>query len=463
MSEVIAAVSTAPGEGGISVIRLSGSGSVGVVDRFFSSRRSLADTPARYMTLGSIVISAESGGGIVDQVLAVRFEQGASYTGEESAEVHCHGGFAASARCMELFLSGGARLAEPGEFTKRAFLSGRIDLAQAEAVLAVVRASGDATLSAAGRALQGELSLRIHKLMSMLTALRAELEVRIDYPEEVDAFDMHGLLHDIGELCDSARELTERCRVGMTLRDGLGVAIIGRPNVGKSSLLNLLAGEERAIVTDMPGTTRDTIDAVTIHRGLVMRFTDTAGIRESDDEIERIGVERSLAAIGGADICIVVLDSSSQLTDEDREIISRVTADKGKFALLILNKCDLVRESSVAALADSFDSVGSDVRVVETSAVTGEGLSALKDALFDLALGGSPIEGSYAATARMTEALAGAVRCMEEAMDVIRVAALPDVVGSLLGEAAMYLASPLGIDASEELIDTVFSSFCVGK
>ena len=463
MSDIIAAVSTAPGEGGISVIRLSGCGAVETVDRFFRSRRRLKDSPARYMTLGNIVSPAPDGENTVDQVLVVRFDEGASYTGEESAEVHCHGGFAASARCMELFISGGARLALPGEFTKRAFLSGRIDLAQAEAVMGVVRASSDAALLASGRSLQGGLSERLRTLLDSLTSLRAELEARMDYPEEVDGLDISALSHSLADISASAADLVQRCRVGMTLKDGLSVAIIGRPNVGKSSLLNALAGEERAIVTDTPGTTRDTVEAAALHRGLLMRFTDTAGIRESGDQAELMGVARSLEAMKGADIALVVLDSSGVLSDEDRDIIGRAAELQGRRVLIALNKQDLCSSKAEAEIKDHLDRAKIDIKIVKTSALTGGGVSGLKDVLFDMALGGSPLEGSYAATARMTEALSNAVRCMDEAMYALDEEALPDAAGSLLAEAAIYLASPLGADASEELIDSVFSSFCVGK
>lgn len=459
VSDIIAAVSTAPGEGGISVIRLSGEGSVGLTDQFFRAKRTLAESSARHLTLGSIVMQNECGAESVDQVLAVRFEAGASYTGEESAEIHCHGGFAASARCMELLLSAGARLALPGEFTKRAFLSGRIDLTQAEAVLSVVRASSDAALLAAGRSLQGELSARLRKLLTALTELRAEFEVRMDYPEDTDEPNMSGLSQRLSEVRKTAQETAERCRIGMTLKDGLRVAIVGRPNVGKSSLLNAITGESRAIVTDRPGTTRDTIEAATLHKGLLMRFTDTAGIRESSDEIERLGVARSVEAISGADICLVVLDSTLPLSDEERDIISGISEKQGKLLLIALNKRDL---SNKAPLNLSKE-LSAAVAITETSALTGDGISELKDALFESALGGSPLDGSYAATARITEALLSAVRCMDEALHALEEEELPDAAGSLLAEAAMYLASPLGADASEELIDTVFSSFCVGK
>lgn len=462
MDDIIAAVATAWGESAIAVIRLSGPGSVALVDTFFAGRHSLEESPPRHMTLGNITEAGNGRIAVLDQVLAVRFDKGASYTGEESVEVHCHGGSAAVQKCMEIFLKAGARLAFPGEFTKRAFLSGRIDLAQAEAVIGVIRAQSDAALQSANRSLQGELSRRLRILMNALTGFRAGLEVRLDYPEEVDDHDTAEILEGLKNVREKTRSLVDRCRVGVMLRNGLGVAILGRPNVGKSSLLNALAGEERAIVTEIPGTTRDTVDTSIVHRGLAIRIIDTAGIRESHDVIESIGIERSLAAMSGADLCLLVLDSSVPVSEADKEVWNRAAAKSGKPVILVLNKCDQPRVTDKED-AEFLALPGQAARIVKVSARTGAGLSLLKDAIFDLALGDASVEESYAATERMVEALLHAFRCMEEAETAIREDIGVDVAGSLLAEASSYLAAPLGADATEELLDTIFSTFCVGK
>ncbi|MDR3355458.1 MAG: tRNA uridine-5-carboxymethylaminomethyl(34) synthesis GTPase MnmE, partial [Synergistaceae bacterium] len=381
MNDIIAAVATALGESAISIVRLSGAGSTELVDRFFSGAPGagrLLCAPPRRMTLGWIVSGAEA----ADEVLAVRFEERSSYTGEESVEVHCHGGILAARRVIEILLAAGARMALPGEFTKRAFLSGRIDLAQAEAVSSVIRAASDAALLSACRSLNGGLSERVRELMDALTSLRARIEAKLDYPDEVDEHDEAEVLHEMSRIRDRAADLLRRCRVGLVLNNGVNVAILGRPNVGKSSLLNSLLGEERVIVTDVPGTTRDTVDAFMEHRGIRIRFVDTAGIRTTDDAVERAGVERAMAAMRAADIRILVLDSSAGVSDDDRDIAMSLC---GENSMLAINKSDLPSRLSAEAVAG----LGTFAATVKISALTGEGLDKLKDSIFEFSLGDS--------------------------------------------------------------------------
>ncbi len=455
MDDVIAAIGTAWGEAAIAVVRLSGGGCVALLDGVFRGRRPLSCEPPRRMALGRIA----DGDVLVDQVLAVRFPHGASYTGEESCEVHCHGGLAAARRCMDLLLRAGARVALPGEFTKRAFLSGRIDLAQAEAVLGVIRAKSDAALAASNRSLQGELSARLRALMDDLTHLRASLEVRLDYPEEVDGVESGEIAGEVARIADVARALGERCRVGLLLKNGAAVSICGPPNAGKSSLLNALLGEERAIVTALPGTTRDTVDAPLVHRGVPLRLVDTAGIREANDEIERIGIERSRRAMEGADLRLLVLDASAPPTAEAAALADGLY---GRPALLVLNKSDLPSVLSDADVED-FSRRGAFASVLRVSAWRGEGIAALKDALVDALLGGSAPDDGYAATERMVDALASALACLREAEEALARGEGIDVAGSLLADASAFLGAPLGADATEELLDSIFANFCVGK
>ena len=458
-ADIIAAVATAWGEAAIAVLRVSGSGSVAMADGFFSGKKTIAGSPPRYMALGSIIDRSPSGGSkVIDQVLAVRFENGLSYTGEESVEIHCHGGIAAVQKCLELFMDAGARLALPGEFTKRAFLSGRMDLAQVEAVQSVIRSKSDAALLASGRSLQWELSSRLRTLMDSLTALRASLEVRIDYPEEIEDQETHEIYEGISKIREDALELAERCRIGVMLSNGLRVAIVGRPNVGKSALLNALVGEGRAIVADMPGTTRDTVNAFTIWRGLTLEFVDTAGIRRTADNIESMGVERSLKAMEGADLCVLVIDSSALTgnpAEEDIEIVSAVP----KPAVLALNKSDL--QSAPRETEKIFS--GGFARSVRTSALLGDGVAELKDAIFELAVGGAAVEEGYAATERMVDAIKKAARYIDDAGVALKNSAGVDVAGSMLAEASDAIAAQLGADAGEELLESIFSTFCVGK
>jgi tRNA modification GTPase len=404
------------------------------------------------MTLGWVV----SDGKAADEVLAVRFKERSSYTGEESVEIHCHGGILAARRVLEILLAAGARMALPGEFTKRAFLSGRIDLAQAEAVSGVIRAASDAALLSACRSLGGGLSERARVLMDALTSLRARIEAKLDYPDEVDEHDETEVMNEMSRIRDAAADLLRRCRVGLVLNSGIDAAILGRPNVGKSSLLNSLTGEKRAIVTDVPGTTRDTVDAFIEHGGLRIRFVDTAGIRAAGDAVEREGVERAMAAMRGADIRIMVLDSSAGISDDDRLIASSLC---GGNSMLAVNKSDLPSRLSIEDAAG----LGAFSAVIRTSALTGEGLDKLKDSILELSVGDlAPAEG-YAATSRMVEALRGAVSCVDAAASALRDSAGIDAACALLADAAALVAALLGVDATEDLIDRIFSDFCVGK
>jgi tRNA modification GTPase len=455
--DVIAAVATAWGEAAIAVIRMSGRGALALADNFFRGVRPLSLEPARRMVLGNMTDDED----VVDQVLAVRFERGNSYTGEESVEIHCHGGMSAARRCLGLFVSRGARVALPGEFTKRAFLSGRIDLAQAEAVLGVIRARSDAELASSGRALQGELSARVRELSRELTSLLAEIEARIDFPDDVDGDEYAEKGNAAAAVGEKISALLERCRVGMTLRNGVRVAIVGKPNAGKSSLLNAMLGSDRAIVTDIPGTTRDTLDAVLIHGGLSVTLVDTAGIRDSvpasqEGVIESIGVERSRGAVKDADLCLLVADVSSPLTGED---FAASEAAFGKPVILAANKNDL--ESAVTD--DELESMGNFTAILRVSSVTGEGVSGLKDAIFEEALGSASPSDGMMATERMVRALEEAARRARDAGEILGTSAYMDVAGSLLMEASSFLSAPLGTDASEELLDEIFSAFCIGK
>ncbi|MDR1137647.1 MAG: tRNA uridine-5-carboxymethylaminomethyl(34) synthesis GTPase MnmE [Synergistaceae bacterium] len=455
--DIIAAVATAWGEAAIAVVRMSGAGSSALADNFFRGARPLSLEPARRMVLGNIADGAD----VVDQVLAVRFEHGSSYTGEESVEVHCHGGMCAARRCLELFMKGGARIALPGEFTKRSFLSGRIDLAQAEAVLGVIRARSDAELASSGRALQGELSVCVKELSGELTSLLAGIEAVIDFPDDVDGAEYAEMEDAVTAAREKTIALLERCHVGMTLRNGVRVAIVGRPNTGKSSLMNAMLESDRAIVTDIPGTTRDTLDAVLVHGGLSVTLVDTAGMRESVPAscagvIESIGAERSRNAIKGADFCLLVADVSAPLTGED---FAAAEAALERPAILAANKNDLRR----VLMDEELGTLGNFAARLHVSALTGEGITDLKDAIFEAALGSSSPSDGMMATGRMINAMEEAARRMDEAIHILGTSRCMDAAGSLLMEAAEFLSAPLGADAAEDLLDEIFSAFCIGK
>jgi len=294
-----------------------------------------------------------------------------------------------------------------------------------------------------------------------LTALRAEIEARIDFPEDVDGDEYAGYARAISDVLRETSSLLERCRIGLVLRNGARVAIVGRPNVGKSSLMNAMLGRDRAIVTDIPGTTRDTLDEVLVHGGLSITLVDTAGMRDLDaasgaDMIESIGVERSRRAIIGADFCVLVVDASTPLTDEDE---SSARAALEKPTILAANKSDMPRAVSGVEL----DALGHFLASVKISALTGEGIEGLKDSITEAALGSASPSDAMMATERMVGALEDAAKRMEEAKAAALNSRGADVAGSLLAEAAEFIASPLGNDASEELLDAIFSTFCVGK
>ena len=423
--DIIAAQATAWGEGGIAIVRLSGEGCARLAGEIFRGRHPFEEQPPRYMALGSL---RTRGGETFDEALAVRFPRGASYTGEESAEIHCHGGTLAAQKCVEELCALGARLAEPGEFTRRAFVNGRIDLAQAEAVLGIIKARSDEALKASARSLQGGLTAEIKKFMDELTELAAALEVDLDFPEEGEGFISRGesetRIKDLAARCAS---LVSKCRAGMLLREGARVAIIGRPNVGKSSLLNALLEENRAIVTAIPGTTRDSIEETFIYKGLPVRIIDTAGIREACDEAEAIGVSRSLKAMEEADVVLWVIDGS------EPDLSCGVGGEE-------------LRPPSGTI-----------------SAAKGAGIEELKEIVFRRVSGGGALAGGYAVTARQMECLTEAGKAIDEAAASLEAGAGSDATIACVAEARAALSSLLGLDAAEDLLDKVFGSFCVGK
>lgn len=450
--EIITALATAWGEGGIAIVRVSGEGCASLVDKMFRAKRRFSEQPARYMALGTL---HAKDGTLFDEVLAVRFERGNSYTGEESAEIHCHGGALSAQRCVEELCTLGARMALPGEFTRRAFVNGRIDLAQAEAVAGIIKARSDEALAASARSLQGSFTEQIRGLMDSLTELTAALEVDLDFPEEGEGFITDGESAErIKKLSGRCEELLSGCRSGMLLRDGVRAAIIGRPNVGKSSLLNALLAENRAIVTATPGTTRDSIEETFIYKGLPVRIIDTAGIRATEDEIEAIGVRRSLKSMAEADIILRVIDSSESAAEDE---IGPLSAEKKQ--IVILNKNDLPTRTTEADVEALFPRCPR----ISISAADGTGVDELKELIVRTALSGGSVSGGCSVTARQVECLSRTKEAVEAAGEALFSDLGDDLVLSCLAEARGQLSSLLGLDASEELLDKIFGSFCVGK
>ncbi|NLY55242.1 MAG: tRNA uridine-5-carboxymethylaminomethyl(34) synthesis GTPase MnmE [Firmicutes bacterium] len=456
--DTIAAISTPLGEGGLAVIRVSGDDAVAVVDRVFAPGGKVKPG-----FLGSVASHTVHYGYIhnrqgerVDEVLVTVMLAPRTFTREDTVEISCHGGIVSAQRVLEAVLGAGARLAEPGEFTKRAFLNGRIDLAQAEAVIDLIRAKTEASQAVALTNLRGGLSERVRRIREAIVEVLTYLEASIDFPED----EIPPLEQDLDQLLTWARSevaaLIETARTGRIYREGLATVILGRPNVGKSSLLNALLGEERAIVTQIPGTTRDILEEQINLRGLPLRIIDTAGIRATTDEVERIGVTRSIEAIERADIILFLVDYSSGLTPEDWEVAATLPVGR---TILVANKADLPSGSGFGDLVERF---GEPVLI---SAKEHTGLDELKDRILEKA---SVIKVDRTETVLVTnlrhlEALRQACESLENAHQAF-VGGMPaDLITIDLHAAVAYLGEITGDTASADVIDRIFANFCIGK
>ncbi len=454
MNGLIAAISTAWGESGIAVIRISGDGSRDLVDSFFRGGVALAHTPPRFMRHGFIL---DQDGQEIDEVLAVWFLGPNSYTGEESAEIHCHGGTVAARRCLERCLTLGARMAMPGEYTKRAFLNGRIDLAQAESVIGIIRARSDESLKAAVKCLRGSLSKKVWEIHEEMLEISALAEASLDYPDEdIPPVDTNDLSKRISRVGEKLRLLLSSARSGRFLREGIRVAIAGRPNVGKSSLMNAFLEESRSIVTSIPGTTRDIIEEVMTHKGIPFRLSDTAGIRPPQDEAEQEGVLRARVAIKEADIRVWVIDGSEDLTLED---ISLAEELRGSCYVIAINKSDLplaVSESRIKELLPL-----ADIKVI--SAASGSGIEDLKDFIVLSVAGQTSLDEDLNTTERQVEETDKALELVMQTLDDLQYGAGLDAVIDSFTGARVCIAHILGISAETPLLEKIFSSFCIGK
>jgi tRNA modification GTPase len=446
----IVAISTPIGEGGIGIVRLSGPDAVGIVERVFQPSRATRLSEVRSHTLhyGHIV----SEGAPVDEVLVTVMRAPRTYTREDIVEINCHGGILATRTVLDLVLSCGARLAEAGEFTRRAFLNGRLSLDQARAVAEVVRAQSRLGLEAAVDQLGGRFSDAITAVRDGIAALLAQIEVGIDYPD-VDAPDA-GLSTPIETLRGQVADLLAQAAQGRVVREGLTVAIVGRPNVGKSTLLNALLAEERAIVTDIPGTTRDTVEEIAAIEGIPTRLIDTAGLRRPGDAVEEEGVRRAERAIARCDLVLLLLDGSQTLTDEDRTLLSR---DWDRPLFVVVNKIDLPRRLSGVS--------GPGAGLLEISAKERLGIEALSQAIADHVLAGRvPSRGGVLLLDAWEHDL---LRRLKRALDgvaaAIEAGGSPDMVAEELRGAQGIAGELQGVDATEEVLDHLFRRFCVGK
>lgn len=450
MEDTIAAPATSAGGGAISVIRVSGPLSKKIAEKIFDNHKKLVHA---MMVHGKIVC----GGRCVDDVMAVYFAAPRSYTGEDSFEIHCHASAPGVYDILRCVTESGARAAEPGEFTRRAFLNGKLDLSQAEAVCDFIAATSDAGARAAQAQLQGGLKKKVSFFQNRLTDLLAEVQAAVEYPEEDLELEIaQKALPHLLSLFDDISALAGTFEAGTVIKNGLLTAIAGKPNVGKSSLLNALAERERAIVAQIPGTTRDTVEHSVLLDGILFNLTDTAGIRAAGDEIERMGVQRSVDALSAAQLTLFVLDASAPLDESDRKAFSHV----GGHAILVLNKSDLAPGLTGQEAIKQFG----DHPVVKVSALTGRGMDDLRAALAAFAgADARAAEDLLVTSARHRDLLLSAAAHIEDAVRALEDGADMDCVTIDLNAAWTDLGGITGSTVTEEIIDRIFEKFCLGK
>ena len=455
--DTIAAISTPVGEGAISIVRLSGPEAISIANQLFSGK-DLHDVASHTIHYGKIVDPAADA--VADEVMMSVMRAPKTFTCEDIVEINCHGGAVAVSRILEIVLENGARIAEPGEFTKRAFLNGRIDLSQAEAVMDVIQSKTDQAMNVALHQLDGKLSKLITELRQALIETIANVEVNIDYPEYDDVEEMTHELMDEKTLFvhDEIERLLQVAKQGKILREGIKTAIIGRPNVGKSSLMNSLVQEERAIVTDVPGTTRDIIEEYVNVRGIPLQLIDTAGIRETKDIVEKIGVERSHQILAEADLVLFMLNYNEALTDDDREIFALL---EDLNYIVIINKVDLDQQIDL----DEIKALTKDNAMITTSLIEEKGIDNLEAALADLFFSAEVAtdEAAYISNVRHIQLLKQAKLALEDATNALELNMPLDIVQIDIRRTWEFLGEIIGDTASDSLIDQLFSQFCLGK
>lgn len=457
--DTIAAISTPPGEGAIGIVRLSGEDALAIADRLYQAgSKKLSDVESHTINYGHIHNPKTDE--VIDEVMVTVMRAPRTFTKEDVVEINCHGGVISVNRILQTVLQNGARMAEPGEFTKRAFLNGRIDLSQAEAVMDLIRAKTDRAMDVALRQLDGDLSKLIRNIRQIILNTLAEVEVNIDYPEydDVEEVTTKLLKEKTIEVKDHVEQLLRTAQQGKILREGLETAIIGRPNVGKSSLLNRLVREEKAIVTDIAGTTRDTIEEYVNINGVPLKLVDTAGIRDTDDVVERIGVERSRKALQEADLILLLINQSEQLTQEDKDLLN---ATQEMNRIILLNKSDLTAKVTPIDLMDW----SKPEQVIATSMLEQIGLDQLEKQIAEMFFSGETGEqdATYISNVRHIALLHDAVESLDEVLEGIDADMPVDLVQIDFTHAWELLGEITGDTVQDELLTQLFSQFCLGK
>mgnify|MGYP005842732169 CR=1 FL=1 len=456
--DTIAAISTPLGEGGIGIVRISGPEAVEIAKKIFRAKRGDWDNGRSHSLIYGHVCDRE--GKTVDEVLLGYMKAPHTYTREDVVEINCHGGIVPLRKILELVLGNGARLAQPGEFSKRAFLNGRLDLAQAESIIDIIRSKTEEALKLAVSQLRGDLSNKVAAIQDNLLGLLAQVEASIDFPEDgLEETTGANIISSCETLLNELNDMIRGAEAGKIYREGISTAIIGRPNVGKSSLLNALLRENRAIVTEVPGTTRDVIEEVINIRGIPLKIIDTAGLRETEDIVEKIGVEKTKQAIDHADLVLLVLDAARGLNEEDYSIM-RLLGDKK--TILIINKADVedkkIEEGDVKELVPERPPLW-------ISAEKGTGLAELEERIVEMALGGRVTASDTVIVSNMRhkQALVKAARHLSEALEETRQNVPVDVVAIDLRSAWESLGEITGSTVTEDLLDRIFAEFCIGK
>lgn len=459
-TETIAAIATAPGEAGIGIVRLSGKEAVDIVDKIFIGKtdKSLRDREPRKLYYGHINDPKDNK--IIDEVLVVYMKSPNTYTTEDVVEINCHGGIIPVKRILEVVLENGARMAEAGEFTKRAFLNGRIDLAQAEAVMDLISAKTSSGFDVSLNQLEGRLSEEIKEIREHVLKMLAQIEATIDFPDEDDVEELayENMKEEGNKVLERINKLLSTVDTGKILKEGLKTIILGKPNVGKSSLMNAILRENRAIVTEVPGTTRDIIEEYVNINGIPLKIVDTAGIRETEDVVEKIGVDRAKDLINKGDLAIVVFDASENLSQEDLEIIKLV---KNKKSIILLNKTDLKPKLDKEDIEKHLP----NKRILTTSMLKGKGLEELENAIKDMFFNGEVkvTDEIIVNNVRHRNLLLKAKQNIQEALESINMGMPIDCIEVDVKDCWTNLGAISGDSVSEDILDRIFSDFCIGK
>ena len=456
--DTIAAISTALGEGGIGIVRISGDKSMNILKKVFKSAKGKDVSKLHsYSMMHGYIVDPKTNEKI-DEVIVSYMKKPSTYTREDVVEINCHGGMIAVRRVLQLTLDNGARLAEPGEFTKRAFLNGRIDLSQAEAVMDLIRAKTDESMKIALEQSEGKLSGQVEKINNKILDILAHIEAEVEFSEEdIDEVVNEKVIKDCEEVKGQMEDLLKNADKGKILREGLNVIIVGKPNVGKSSLLNALLEEKRAIVTDVPGTTRDTIEEYINIDGIPVKLIDTAGIREARNEVEKIGVERTKECIDKADLILFMIDGSREIDDEDMKIVEIA---KNRDVIVIINKHDLPMNVDIEYIKKTFY----NKPVLYVSVKTNEGISSIKEEITNFVYKGKvSVKDIYVTNIRHKKALNDAIESIENGITTIKNGYPIDMASIDIKDAYLKLGEITGKTVSEDIIDRIFTNFCIGK